>query len=94
MLRKVHSIMLENLTQIFTARVERRARDKIDIFVCKFSLSLLLDSFGTFLLGVIVEACLHVCSLEIREEFENVTQFSGMREDVDSAAADVNDQEQ
>jgi hypothetical protein len=30
----------------------------------------------------------------IREELENVTQFSGMREDVDSTAADVNDQEQ
>ncbi len=83
MLRMVHSIMLENLTQIFTARVESGARDKRNIFVCKFLL--LLDSFGTFLVCVIVESCLHVCSLVV-----------GLREDVDLAAADadVNDQEQ
>jgi hypothetical protein len=95
MLRKVHSTMLENLTQIFTSGVERPARDKRDIFVRKFSLLLLIDSFGTFLVCLIVEACLHVCSLVVREELENVTQFSSLREDVDSAAAaDVNDQEQ
>jgi hypothetical protein len=94
MLRKVHPIMLENLTRIFTAGVESGARDRRHIFVCKFSL--LLDSFGTILVCVIVEAYLHVCSLVIREELENVTQFSGLREEVDSAAADadVNDQEQ
>ncbi len=93
MLRKVHLIMLENLTQIFIAGVESGARDKRDILICKFSLLLLLDSFGTFLVCVIVEACLHVCSLVIREELENVTQFSGLKEDVDTTS-DVNDQDQ
>jgi hypothetical protein len=63
--------MLENLTQIFTAGVESGARDKRNIFVCKFLLLLLLDSFGNFLVCVIVKACLHVCSLVVREELEN-----------------------